>query len=228
MEAQHVVATLRLVDTLDEQALLESLIEATKPTIPPDCAGLHPLLATPFRYGRYPHGSRFRRAGRTPGVFYAAEAQATAVAEMAFYRLLFFAESPATPWPVGAAEYTGFRVRFAAEAIDLMRPPLAARAAEWRQPTDYSACQALAEAVRHVGAGAIRYASVRDPAGGANIALLACRAFAARRPDRFETWRMRLNAFGVQAIREMPRLGLAFDRAAFAADPRIAALTWER
>ena len=40
----------------------------------------------------YPIGSRFRRAGRTAGVFYAAESPETAVAEMAFYRLLFFAE----------------------------------------------------------------------------------------------------------------------------------------
>ena len=89
VEAQHRVSTLKLVDDLAEQALLEEIIEESKPPVPPECRHLDYLLATPFRYGAaYPRGSRFRRAGRTLGVFYAAEAPRTAVAEMAFYRLL--------------------------------------------------------------------------------------------------------------------------------------------
>ena len=44
---------------------------------------------------------------------------------MAFYRLLFFAESPLTPWPANPSEYTGFSaaVRTAC-ALDLTRPDL--------------------------------------------------------------------------------------------------------
>ena len=81
VEAQHKVSTLKLVDRLDEQALLENLIEETKPPVPPECDGLHYLLATPFRYGSpYPRGSRFRRAGWTPGVYYASATTATAIA----------------------------------------------------------------------------------------------------------------------------------------------------
>ena len=96
VEAQHRVSTLKLTDTLAEQALLEDLIDNSKPAIPPECRHLDFLIATPFRYGAvYPHGSRFRRAGRTLGVYYAAETQATAVAEMAFYRcLLYTSPSP--------------------------------------------------------------------------------------------------------------------------------------
>jgi len=230
VEAQHRVSTLKLVDDLDEQALLEALIEETKPPLPPECAGLDYLLATPFRYGAaYPVGSRFRRAGRTAGVFYAAEAAATAVAEMAFYRLLFFAESPATPWPGDAADYTAFAADFrAARAVDLTRPPFDADRAAWTHPTDYAACQALAEAARAAGAEAIRYESVRDPAHGANLALLTCRAFAAPRPVERQTWRMRLGRTGVQAICEFPEARIGFGRAAFAADPRIAAMQWQR
>jgi RES domain len=91
--------------------------------LPPECRDLHNLLATPFRYGAvYPAGSRFRRAGMTEGVFYASETPQTAVAEMAFYRLLFFAESPDTPWPANPAEYTAFSADCAAKkAIDLTR-----------------------------------------------------------------------------------------------------------
>src|SRR6476659_7785143 len=91
VEAQHHVSTLKLVDSVDEQELLEELIETTKPPLPPECRELHYLLSTPFRYGSFhPTGSRFRRAGMTDGVFYAAEKPHTAVAKMAFYRLLFF------------------------------------------------------------------------------------------------------------------------------------------
>jgi hypothetical protein len=100
VEAQHHVSTLKLVDSVDGQELLEDLIEVSKPPLPPECRDLHYLLSTPFRYGAvYPNGSRFRRAGMTEGVFYASESSHTAVAEIAFYRLLFFAESPDTPWP---------------------------------------------------------------------------------------------------------------------------------
>ena len=94
VEAQHRVSTMKLVDTLDEQALLEDELEATKPPLPASCVHLDYLLATPFRYGRYPGNSRFRREGYSPGVFYASEQVETAVAETAFYRLLFFVESP--------------------------------------------------------------------------------------------------------------------------------------
>src|SRR5262245_47719716 len=124
VEAQHRVSTLKIVDTLGEQALLEDLLEKTKPPVPAECQHLHYLLATPFRYGApYPEGSRFRRAGFTPGVYYASENVETAVIEIAFHRLLFFAESPETPWPANALELSAFSVRFATgRAIDLMQP----------------------------------------------------------------------------------------------------------
>src|SRR4029078_3110593 len=110
VDAQHRVSTSKLTDTLEEQTLLESLIEAAKPKIPEECLHLHYLLFTPFRYGApYPKGSRFRRAGLTLGVFYGSEAPRTAVVEVAFHRLLFFAESPTIPWPTAVAQFTAFR-----------------------------------------------------------------------------------------------------------------------
>jgi hypothetical protein len=148
VEAQHRVSTMKLVDTLEEQRLLETLIDESKPPLPPDCQHLHYLLATPFRYGApYPSGSRFRRAGLTAGVFYASNSPITAMTEMAFHRLLFFADSPSTPWPANAGEYTVFSVRFrTAAGLDLTRPPLAIDADRWTHLTDYRDCQALADA----------------------------------------------------------------------------------
>jgi hypothetical protein len=230
VEAQHQVSTLKLVDTLDEQGLLEELIEASKPAVPPDCRHLDYLLATPFRYGaEYPKGSRFRRAGKTLGVYYAAEHPETAVAEMAFYRLLFFAESPATPWPSDAAEYTAFAAQIATKAlIDLTAPPFVKDRARWTDLTDFGACQALADAARDAYGEVIRYESVRDPQGLANLAVLTCKAFAEPRPRERQTWRLRLSASGVQALCEFPHSGVEFPRNAFAADPRVADLNWNR
>jgi len=220
---------MKLVDTLEEQSLLESIVDVTKPPVPTECVALHYLLSTPFRYGApYPTGSRFRKAGFTAGVFYASKAVTTAVAELAFHRLLFFADSPGTPWPSDAGDYTAFSVRFrSAACLDLSAPPLDAARLRWMHPTDYAPCQALAETARDAGVDVLRYPSARDR-GGVNVALLTCRAFAARAPLERQTWRISLNAHGVRAICDHPDAALAFDRQAFAADPRIAGLVWER
>lgn len=225
VEAQHRVSTMKLVDTLEEQALLEQELERTKPPGPPECAGLHYLLSTPFRYGRYPGNSRFRREGYSPGVYYAAEAAETAVAETVFYRLLFFAESPGTPWPRNPLEFTAFEVRYdVAAAIDLTAIPFVEQAGQWTRPADYAACLALADAVRDAGITAIRYQSVRDPNKRANIALMSCLAFAEKSPVRYATWRIALSAHGANAVCDRPNLRLAFVIGDFAADPRLAAV----
>lgn len=223
VEAQHQVSTLKLVETLEEQALLESLLEESKPVLPPECAGLDYLLATPFRYGGiYPHGSRFRRAGRTLGVFYASEQVETALAEMSFYRLLFFRDSPDTPLPANAAEYTAFAASIATKAaVDLTISPLDRDRQHWADPVNYEACQSLAEAARAGGIEAILYRSVRDSRGGRNIALLTARAFSAREPVERQTWRIRLSRAGVQALCEFPRRRIGFERQDFDRDPRL-------
>ncbi len=223
VEAQHQVSTLKLVETLEEQALLESLLEESKPVLPPECAGLDYLLATPFRYGAiYPHGSRFRRAGRTLGVFYASEQVETALAEMSFYRLLFFRDSPDTPLPANAAEYTAFAASIATKAaVDLTISPLDRDRQHWGDPVNYEACQSLAEAARAGGIEAILYRSVRDSRGGRNIALLTARAFSAREPVERQTWRIRLSRAGVQALCEFPRRRIGFERQDFDRDPRL-------
>ena len=229
VEAQHRVSTMKLVDTLDEQAVLEAELERTKPPVPPECRHLHYLLASPFRYGRYPGNSRFRREGFTPGVFYAGEKVETAVAETAFYRLLFFAESPNTPWPANPLEFTAFSIGFkVVAAIDLTVEPLAGDAPAWTHPASYDACLALADAAREAGIDAIRYRSVRDPDGGANLALLTCRAFAAVRPFQYATWRLSLSAAGVAALSDRPARGLQFKLDGFAADERLSPLASRR
>lgn len=229
VEGQHRVSTMKLADTVEEQELLEVLLEATKPPVPPECRHLHYLLSTPFRYGApYPAGSRFRRAGFSPGVFYASSSVRTSIAELAFHRLLFFVDSPDTPWPQNAGEYTAFSVPFrTAAGLDLTTPPLDRHRAVWLHPTDYGPCQHLADQARQAGAEVVRYESVRD-GGGVNLALLGCRAFASAEPVDRQTWRLHLGPGGVLAVCAFPEARLGFDRAAFASDPRIARLGWDR
>jgi hypothetical protein len=226
VEAQHHVSTMKLVDTIEEQSLLEDILETSKKTFPPECKGLDYLLATPFRYGSaYPYGSRFRRAGFTEGVYYAAEKVKTALAEMAFYRLLFYAESPATPLPSNAAEYTAFSVKVAtAHGIDLSRPPLSRDEKHWMDRQNYAPCQALADTARLAEVEVILYRSVRDPGEGTNIAILSPRAFAEKAPLERRTWRIRLAKSGVQALCDFPRQRLGFSAGDFAQDTRMAAV----
>jgi hypothetical protein len=230
VEAQYRVSTLKLTDTLAEQALLEELLEATKPRLPPEAKALHYLMAAPFRYGAvYPRGSRFRRAGRTLGVFYGAERPRTAVAEMAFYRLLFYAESPETPWPTNPAEYTAFNAPTrSAKALDLSVSPLDRDQAFWTDLQNYAPCQTLADRARSAGVELIRYRSVRDPGRGCALALLTPAAFVAAEPTTFQTWRIRVGAFGAQAIREFPPERYEFPPATFAADHRLDGMVWAR
>jgi len=230
VEAQNQISTAKLTDTAAEQHALERLIEQTKPPVPPECRHLDFLLATPFRYDPpYPHGSRFRKAGRTPGVFYGSEHPATAVAELCFHRLLFFAESPDTGWPSDAGEYTAFAADYAAaRSIDLTLTPFVSRSAMWTHVTRYDECQTFAELARAADIEIIAYASVRDPSHRRNVAILACSAFAAAEPAARQTWRILLGQNGARALCEMPRVTVDFDRQAFSDDPRIAAMRWER
>ena len=229
VEAQHHVSTAKLTDSRQEQDRLETLLEQSKPSIPEECRGLKYLLFTPFRYGApYPQGSRFRRQGNTLGVFYAAELPRTAAVEMAFHRLLFFAESPATPWPSNPGEYTAFAVEYAAASIDLMAPPFNAHETIWAHKTDYAMCQALADDCRNEDIDIIKYRSARCPEPATNVAILRCRAFAQSDVTDRQTWRIHLSASGARLICEFPKEILNFDQKVFAADPRIAAMVWDR
>lgn len=135
-------------------------------------------------------------------------------------------KSPATPWPANPLECTGFSVEVLSHrSLDLTIPPLA-NPRVWRHPVEYGPCQDLANAARKAGAEILRYASARDP--GVCVAVLVCGAFAEASPKGRETWRIGVGQSGAYALREFPEARLEFGRDAFAADPRIAAMQWER
>jgi hypothetical protein len=94
--------------------------------------------------------------------------------------------------------------------------------------TDFGACQALADLARAEAIDVIRYKSVRDPRHQLNIAILNCRAFSRTSESARQTWRIHLSDSGVRALCEMPKQTIDFDQHAFAADPRMAKMQWER
>ncbi len=211
VESQARVATMKIVDSLEEQQLLEAELERSKPAVPPACAHLHWLLSTPFRYAPYPHGSRFRRVRQREGCLYAAEQIETAVAEDAFYRLRFFLDAPTTARPRSPQERTAFRFEATTTTgIDLTLPPLAADEHLWMNAIDYSACQNLADTARAAGGALLRYSSVRDPEHRANWAVLDCRAVRTAEPTRRQTWHYMVRPSQIEAVCEMPRLSLIF------------------
>lgn len=187
VEAQHIAATMKLVDTRDEQDLLEALLESAKPAVPAAAAALHYLLATPFRYPARPGGTRFR--GETdPGVFYGAGCVRTAAAELGYWRWRFLVDAVDLE-RLQPVAHTAFRADIATIAVDLRQPPFERDAPLWQHPRDYGATQAFARVAREAGIGAIRYRSVRDPEPGWCVALLEPQGFARSRPQgSLQTW----------------------------------------
>jgi hypothetical protein len=186
VEAQHTASTMRLTDSLEEQALLEAVLEESKPALPDAVRRLHYLLATPYRYR--PHlGSRFR-AGLEPGVWYGAEALRTALAEKSYWRLRFLLDSPCTP-DLKPVPHTAFQAAVRSRAaLDLMRAPFVRERTVWTHRSDYRSTQAFAAVAREAHIQLIRYESVRDPEHAACVAVLDPVAFGRGPPHGLETW----------------------------------------
>lgn len=205
-----------LVDTLEEQLVLERLLDASKPPIPARATRLHDLLFTPFRYAPPTGGSRFRGLV-DPGVFYGADAVRTACAELGYWRWRHLRDSPAmTAMP--ARPQTVFRAAVASTAVDLRAPPFVRDRAAWTSPADYDACQRFAAVARAAGVGAIRYESVRDPEHGGCAAVLDWRAFSRSAPTDAQTWILSVTRERVVWQRSDARRREAFEFSAQAFD----------
>jgi hypothetical protein len=215
VEAQHVASTMKIVDSPAEQDVLEALLEAGKPALPPEAETLDYLLATPFRYPPLPGGSRFR-IGIDPGVFYGADTVATAAAELGYWRWKFLSDAVdlnrLEPVP-----HTAFCAQVSTTAVDLRQSPFDRDAARWTHPTDYADTQAFARVARQAEVGGIVYASVRSPTPAWCLALLTPTGFAQRKPvGNAQTWWLAVTVEGVLWRRDAQSMGYS------AADWRMA------
>jgi hypothetical protein len=160
VEAQHIIATMKLVDNAAEQLLLEELLEASKPAAP---AASHYLIFTPFRY-RPSHPSRFRPA-KSPGLWYGAEELETACAEVGYWKWRFLMDSAALAEAALHTQHTFFQAEVAGRCVNLTARPWNESAERWQHGSDYSACHQLAAAAREHQVAWIRYASARKVKG---------------------------------------------------------------
>lgn len=183
VESQQQVATTALVDDLAEQAVLENLLEASKPAYPPECERLHYLLKTPFRYPPLRWGSRFGSRFE-PGIFYAAHLPHTALTETAFYRLLFL-HGMQEPFSKLLSQHVMFAARcHTGQGVKLQNPPFAEHTAQLTDPASYAQTQALGSLLRDAGFLALEFISARDRQGGINVALMTPAALRSREPEK--------------------------------------------
>lgn len=220
VEAQHAFSTLKLVDSIAEQDLLETLIDHAKPPRPlaPAFTHLHYLLYTPFRYPPLRHGSRFGTRHER-GLWYGAERVRTALAEKAYYTLLLL-DGTAAAIECVEKHYSAFQVALRTRhGVDLCDGPFARFRHEISSPSRYDASQALGRAMRDDGVEAFRYFSARDLQQGANVGVLAPQAFSKRGPRAaFESWHCTATRMHVHFRRTLGigvSRGMAFAREGF-------------
>jgi RES domain len=171
VEAQFRNSTRKLCDSDEEQALLESLIDArAKAPVPPGFENLHYLLYTPFRHPPLRNGSRFGTRDER-GILYGAKKLTAALAEVAYYRFVFLQGTSADLGDV-ATEHTAFRFGVdARRGVDLSVPPFRSYEAEISSKTRYETSQRLGAQMREDQVQAALYVSARAADRQINIAV---------------------------------------------------------
>jgi len=190
VESQERIATMSLVDTTEEQMLLEMLLDDNKPPLTDEVNNArHYLITTPFRYPPLPHGSRFGLRTR-PGLFYASQDTKTTLAECAYYRFVFW-QGMAEPPPVQRimTEHTTFAVTVETDlGIALEKEPFSDFENEISSPTQYQSSQALGEDMRNAKVEAFTYYSARNTQQGINVGIYTANAIKSKRPLRQQLW----------------------------------------
>lgn len=161
VESQEKVATMTLVDSFEEQSLLEEMLEESKPPAPTVAKGLDYLLMTPFRYPPLKYGSRFGRAHER-GIFYGSLELPTALCECAYYRFVF-CDGLVVPFTdTLITHHTVFQVNVNVERhIDLTALEFSELQSALMSKSDYSLPQRLGSLMRESDVGAFQFFSAR-------------------------------------------------------------------
>jgi len=189
VESQEQVATLGYVDTLEEQAMLEEMLESTKPIYKEDLTAYHYLLSTPFRYPPLKWGSRFG-AVHEPSIFYGGLSIHVTLAESAYYRFVFWSSMTASPIKNKIrSEHSLFSVNYQSQSgVSLHQPPFDQYEHEISSPTQYSQSQQLGSAMRASAVEIFEYPSARDPQKGICAGLFTARALRDKQPKNMSQW----------------------------------------
>jgi hypothetical protein len=207
VESQEEIATIGYVDTLEEQAVLEDLLDQAKPAYgdlsqKTSVDDYHYLLKTPFRYPPLPWGSRFGRRHEM-GIFYGGCGVEVTLVESAFYRFVFWFSIDAKPVKAMIkSQHHVFSVEYASQhGVKLQSAAFAAEQSLLIHASDYHACQNLGSAMREAGVEAFEYTSARDPERGICVGLFNLAPLATKEPKSKANWFCEVSARRV-AFRE--------------------------
>ncbi|WP_100656940.1 RES family NAD+ phosphorylase [Alteromonas flava] len=189
VEGQEHAATLSLVDTLEEQVLLEDLLEQVKPPEASAYNHYHYLLRTPFRYPPLPWGSRFGRQ-HEPSLFYGGLSVMAVLAECAYYRFVFWQSMQGRPpKPMLRSEHTLFSAEYQCErGLQLQSQAFIAFRDMICNKSNYLAAQQLGSDMRSNNITAFEYPSARSVQPTTCIGLFSPAAFKQPKPLAMWHW----------------------------------------
>jgi hypothetical protein len=201
VESQHNSSSRDLVESREEHEILEELLEKSKPQI---ANNKHYLIFTPFRYPPLPHGSRFGNVFE-PSLWYGSLNLNTAIAEVAFYRFKFFADTLAN------LEYieipmTAFRSYIITEnGIDLTELPFKTYQDKISNKSSYEFSQRVGTEMREAKIEAFIFTSARDKNSGKNFAAFTPEVFKMkdmRYINNVQNWRCIANKNVIEFTRD--------------------------
>jgi len=187
-ESQQKVATNTLVDTLEEQKMLEEMLDRIKPNIPQDCEQFDYLIYTPFRYPPLKHGSRFGKKIH-PSIFYGSKNLEAAFAELAYYRFVYYDGMMTAPKKKQkVTQHTSFSVNLQTQGgIALNEIPFDQYKNEISDPASYAISQKLGEEMRDNSVEAFSYYSARA-VNQINVGIYTCKAITNSEPRNLKHW----------------------------------------
>ncbi len=190
-----------MVDSIEEQEVLEELIEQSKPLLLLSQMNFHPLLYTPFRYPPLKNGSRFGKKTE-PSLWYGSLTIETMMAEKAFYQFVFINASTAN-FGLVTSPMTTFSTHLnILNGIKLNETPFGQFKNEISSPSHYENSQFLGTRMRENNVDGFTFYSARDSKKGINVGIFKINAFRDKNPDRksFATWQCNTTQMNVEFI----------------------------
>lgn len=201
VEAQHILNSRDLVDSLEEYEILEELLNNSKPVIHTKISD--PLIFTPFRYPPLKYGSRFGRIYE-PSLWYGSLDIKTALTEVAYYRLKFNQDTEAELGYVDTL-LTAFKVCVKTkQGIDLTKLPFTKHRSDISSKTSYTASQLLGSDMRANKVESFIFYSARTKHEAKNIGVYSIEVFYQKNESysyNQQTWKCVSNKEDVEIAR---------------------------
>ncbi len=229
VENQETTATLNIVDSMEEQNLLEELLDNIKPPYRAGTEGMHYLLKTAFRYPPLKHGSRF--GDRTmPSFFYASETVQTVLAETAYYRFILLTDMQEPYQQSIDSEHSAFTVSVKTnKCLNLCAKKFTVAQTQLQDSQQYGYCHSVGHwATTQKAAQVIRFYSARQSQYMAprqseriNVAIAEPKAIISKAPNSLQSWLCRTSTNKISFSSRETKLPISFAIQDFMLDGKL-------